>query len=256
MHIGGIKIKFTKKDLHQGELNSIEDNQDVDDIVKDQMEFRINKRSTLEKSFKKGDKSLQMAIFDHNFPTFPIIGSVKIITQEILKVSKLPECKLHFVTLHHFDPSMLKVSQESMQSYVDHLQNHLGDEPYSTVDIIIELMEGIILIERSNPPFGWALPGGFLDRGESLEEAAIREAREETHMELEDLRQFHTYSQPGRDPRFQTISTVFIAKGKGTPQFGDDAKGLKVVAYDDLSNLEYAFDHKDIIQDYLDSKNP
>ena len=94
------------------------------------------------------------------------------------------------------------------------------------------------------------LPGGFLDYGESLETAAKREAKEETNLDLADLRQFHTYSEMGRDPRFQTISTVFIAKGKGTPQFGDDAKGLKIVPYEELSNLEYAFDHKQIIEDY------
>ena len=110
--------------------------------------------------------------------------------------------------------------------------------------------EGIILIERSNPPYGWALPGGFLDYGESLEQAAVREAKEETNMGLENLRQFHTYSKPGRDPRFQTVSTVFIATGKGIPQFGDDAKSLKIVRYDDLSNLDYAFDHKEIIKEY------
>jgi 8-oxo-dGTP diphosphatase len=130
----------------------------------------------------------------------------------------------------------------------------LGPEPYVTVDVIIEMDNGIILIERSNPPYGWALPGGFLDPGESLEEAAQREAREETHLDLEDLKQFHTYSDPNRDPRFHTISTVFVAKGVGIPQFGDDAKGLKIVKLSDLMDLDYAFDHKDVIQDYLKLK--
>ncbi|MDO8580742.1 MAG: NUDIX hydrolase [Candidatus Omnitrophota bacterium] len=120
--------------------------------------------------------------------------------------------------------------------------------------MIIELPQGIVLIERSNPPYGWALPGGFVDYGESLEAAARREAKEETNLELEGLRQFHTYSDPGRDPRFHTISTVFIARGKGRPQSGDDAKGLKIAAYNDLLNGTYAFDHKEIIREYLSHK--
>ncbi|OGW96764.1 MAG: hypothetical protein A2Z81_01550 [Omnitrophica WOR_2 bacterium GWA2_45_18] len=134
---------------------------------------------------------------------------------------------------------------------MNHVQNDLGLGPYVTVDIIIEWNEGIVLIERSNPPFGLALPGGFLDYGESLEQGAIREAKEETNMDLLDLCQFHTYSSPDRDPRFQTVSTVFVAKGRGTPRFGDDAKGLRVVAVEDLLKLDYAFDHKQVIQDYL-----
>ena len=90
-----------------------------------------------------------------------------------------------------------------------------------------------------------------MDYGESLEECARREAKEETDLDLEDLKQFHTYSAMGRDPRFQTVSTVFTAKGVGKPQFGDDAKGLKVIPKDQLLDLEYAFDHGDVIRDYL-----
>jgi ADP-ribose pyrophosphatase YjhB (NUDIX family) len=108
-----------------------------------------------------------------------------------------------------------------------------------------------VVIERSNPPFGFALPGGFVDYGESLEEAVAREAKEETGLILTEIKQFHTYSDPDRDPRFQTIGTVFIARAKGKPQAGSDARGLRLVKLNDLENLSFAFDHQRIIQDYL-----
>ena len=90
--------------------------------------------------------------------------------------------------------------------------------PVPTVDIIIEINGGIILIEREHPPYGWAIPGGFVDYGESLEDAAVREAEEETSLKVKSLIQLHTYSDPDRDPRQHTITTVFIAKGEGNPK--------------------------------------
>ncbi|MBF0595279.1 MAG: NUDIX hydrolase [Candidatus Omnitrophica bacterium] len=126
--------------------------------------------------------------------------------------------------------------------------------PYVTTDIIIEVAGGIVVIERTNPPFGWALPGGFVDNGESLEDAARREAKEETDLELAELKQFHTYSDPKRDPRFHTVTTVFTARGLGKPQAGDDAKGLIVVPFAELRGLTYAFDHARVIADYLDRR--
>lgn len=125
----------------------------------------------------------------------------------------------------------------------------LYKNPLPTVDIIIEVDGGIVLIERKNPPFGWALPGGFVDYGESLEAAAQREALEETGLEVELLRQLHTYSDPQRDQRFHTISTVFVAAAKGTPQPGDDARQAKVFQREDLPPL--AFDHGKILDDYF-----
>ena len=91
------------------------------------------------------------------------------------------------------------------------MESRAGDfkNPIPTVDIIIELEgKGIILIKRKNPPYGWAIPGGFVDYGESLENAAMREAKEETSLDIELIKQFHTYSDPKRDKRFHTISTV------------------------------------------------
>jgi len=124
-------------------------------------------------------------------------------------------------------------------------------QPRITVDIIIEVEGGIVLIKRKNPPYGWAIPGGFVDYGESLETAAVREAKEETGLDIEDLHQFHTYSDPGRDPRGHTISTVFIARAKGIPRASDDAADIGVFAEDNLPK-DIAFDHRDILRDYFE----
>lgn len=121
--------------------------------------------------------------------------------------------------------------------------------PAPTVDVIIEINSGIVLIERKNPPHGWALPGGFVDYGESLEDAARREALEETGLTVKLLEQMHTYSDPERDARQHTISTVFIAKASGHPQGGDDARRAKIFNEGELPPL--VFDHTRIIDDYL-----
>ena len=118
------------------------------------------------------------------------------------------------------------------------------------MDIIIEIDDRIILIKRANPPHGWALPGGFVDYGESLESAAIREGEEETSLTVKLEEQFHTYSDPGRDPRHHTITTVFIAKGFGVPKPADDAKQLGVFSKRDLPG-PIVFDHHKIIRDYF-----
>lgn len=125
--------------------------------------------------------------------------------------------------------------------------------PLPTVDIIIEYGPGIVLIERKNPPLGWALPGGFVDYGETVEDAARREAAEETGLALTDLRMFHVYSDPGRDPRHHTITTVFVASGSGTLAAADDAQGAAVFAEADLPKA-MAFDHGKILADYFSWK--
>jgi ADP-ribose pyrophosphatase YjhB (NUDIX family) len=120
--------------------------------------------------------------------------------------------------------------------------------PLLTVDAIIEVPGGIVLIERKNPPHGWALPGGFVDLGESLSHAVKREAMEETSLEIEVLEQFFSYSDPSRDPRGPTVSVVFVARSSGTPRAADDAKNLKIFRLEDLPPL--AFDHALILADY------
>jgi 8-oxo-dGTP diphosphatase len=122
--------------------------------------------------------------------------------------------------------------------------------PLVTVDIVIESDEGIVLVRRRNPPLGWALPGGFVDRGESVAQAARREAKEETGLDVELTELLGVYSDPGRDPRdFKTVSTVFIARASGRPVGGDDAAEARVIALDALPS-DIVFDHPTIISDY------
>jgi ADP-ribose pyrophosphatase YjhB (NUDIX family) len=121
--------------------------------------------------------------------------------------------------------------------------------PVPTVDIIIEMKGGIVLIERRNAPFGWAIPGGFVDYGETLEDAARREAEEETSLNVDLKHLLYSYSNPARDPRRHTISTVFVATAKGIPQAADDAKNLGIFKLNKLPG-EMAFDHAAILADY------
>ncbi|MCP4666391.1 MAG: NUDIX hydrolase [Deltaproteobacteria bacterium] len=123
--------------------------------------------------------------------------------------------------------------------------------PFTAVDIVIEMEGGkIVLIQRKNPPFGWALPGGFVDYGESLESAALREAKEETSLDVELLYLLGAYSDPERDPRFHAISVVFVARATGEPKAADDAKDVGLFNAGSLP-LDLAFDHGKILQDYF-----
>ena len=123
--------------------------------------------------------------------------------------------------------------------------------PVPTVDIIIAIGDrGVVLVRRKNPPVGWALPGGFVDYGETLEEAAAREAMEETSLAVTLTGQFHTYSDPGRDPRRHTITTVFTAAADGVPRAGDDAEQADVFPEESLPS-PLAFDHADILADFF-----
>lgn len=129
--------------------------------------------------------------------------------------------------------------------------------PLLTADIIIELNNNnktqIVLIERLNPPYGWAIPGGFVDKGESVESAAIREAKEETGLDVTLNCLLGCYSEPDRDPRFHTASLVYIASADGLPIAGDDAKTTRLFDIN-LIDVELAFDHQQILQDYLNYK--
>ena len=126
--------------------------------------------------------------------------------------------------------------------------------PTIAVDVIIEMVDRpgrpIVLIERKNPPHGWAIPGGFVDVGETLEAAAVREMKEETSLEVTLKCLLGNYSNPARDPRGHTVTPVYIGEARGEPCAADDAKTLQLTDPRDCPLL--AFDHGMIIEDYLE----
>jgi 8-oxo-dGTP diphosphatase len=127
------------------------------------------------------------------------------------------------------------------------MSDHRNPKP--TVDVVILLPgDRVVLIERKNAPAGWALPGGFVDEGEPLEAAAVREAREETGLDVTLVEQFHAYSDPHRDPRQHTISTVYLGRAAGAPRGGDDAARADAFAWSALPT-PLAFDHAEILAD-------
>jgi ADP-ribose pyrophosphatase YjhB (NUDIX family) len=125
--------------------------------------------------------------------------------------------------------------------------------PAPTADVIIEIGDRFVLIERKNDPQGWAIPGGFVDYGETVEQAAVREAREETSLGVELIRLLGVYSDPGRDPRSHTITTVFIGRANGEPEAGDDAGNVGLFSKDNLPE-RLAFDHRKVLDDYFNWK--
>lgn len=130
--------------------------------------------------------------------------------------------------------------------------------PFPTVDIVINVAEPgeepkIVLIKRRNPPEGWALPGGFIDYGESAEDAAVREAGEETCLDVRLTGLLGVYSDPERDPRFHTLSIVFTADGAGEPRAADDAAEVAIVSEEEIPEA-MAFDHALILEDYFRSR--
>lgn len=124
--------------------------------------------------------------------------------------------------------------------------------PFVAVDVIVEINDKIVLISRKNPPYGWAIPGGFVDYGEKLEDAAIREIKEEISLDVELVTLLGVYSDPERDKRLHAASAVYIGVSDGTPVAADDAKEAKLFSVDDLPTM--VFDHSLILNDYIKYK--
>ncbi len=206
----------------------------------------------LHKAVELNVKSLALLPFGFEKGIISPSASAKVLAQELLKFLRFAPHHMERIYICVTDTEHFDILEKNVIGYMTHVQNTLGMGPYVTVDAIVELPQGIVIIERSNPPYGWALPGGFVDYGESLEAAIAREIKEETDLALQDVRQFKTYSDPRRDPRFHTVSTVFIARGVGIPKAGDDAGNLRVLGRSELLNYSYAFDHQQVISEYLD----
>lgn len=251
MHIRNIPFDIIQGDIHAQNTDIVVDQTDAFD----ETSVRKTIKDALSEAQANNHKSIAFSEMGCDDKNFPYIGLSKSIVQEVLRyVRETKEPSLEKIVFCLGNESAFKAFDKTVRGYVRHVQEDLSWGPYVTVDIIIEIDGGLVIIERSSPPYGWALPGGFLDYGETLEDAARREAKEETNLELEDMRQFHTYSDPRRDMRFQTITTVFAAKGTGKPQSGDDAQNLKIVPLSELMDHDYAFDHKEIIKEYLDGR--
>lgn len=174
----------------------------------------------------------------------------KIMVEEFLKFQSDKKISIEEISFVLKKKKDFEIFKRVFMDYLTVLTKKTYKNPVPTVDIIIRYQNGIVLIKRKNYPLGWAIPGGFVEYGESMEETAIREAKEETGLEIYNLEQFHTYSKPGRDPRFHTITTVFTAEGKGVLKGGDDAKEAKVFNRENLPE-DIAFDHREIINDYF-----
>lgn len=225
------------------------------------MDFKTDEikiRSSCASAFKEAEK---LKISSIAFPAlgcgvggFPIVACAKIMAQEIFRHLRDSDSSLKEIIICLYDKEAYETFSKNALGYLGHIVNVLQWGPFVTVDIIIEMPDGIVLIERSNPPYGWAIPGGFLDYNESLEDCATREAKEETSLDIYDLSQFHTYSKPGRDPRFHTVTCVFTAKAKGVAKAASDAANLKVFQMGEALKLNLAFDHKQVLSDYFKQK--
>lgn len=137
-------------------------------------------------------------------------------------------------------------------------ENYRPVTPLIAADVIIELVDknsetGIVLIERKNPPYGWAIPGGFVDVGETIEQAAVREAKEEVCLDVTLVCLLGLYSDPARDNRGHTATAIYVATAAGIPEAADDAKNVAVFSLDVLPEV-LAFDHAKVLQDYLNYK--
>lgn len=217
----------------------------------DEHGVRAAYRRALEEAERQGHREVSLRAIGVAPDGLSVTASGRIMAQEAIRFARSDPAHVRRVACAPHDRAGFEPFRKVVEGYVRHFLEVLAWGPLVTVDAIVEVPGGIVLVERSNPPFGFALPGGFVDYGESLEEAVRREAAEETGLELSDLRQFHTYSDPSRDPRFHTVSTVFTAKAAGSPRAGDDAAAVRVVTTDEVAGLIFAFDHGKVLADWL-----
>jgi 8-oxo-dGTP diphosphatase len=179
----------------------------------------------------------------------------KIMAQEIFRyLRRYESASLKKIAFVVHGKQARRIFDKNVNDYLAYMEKKISQGPFLTVDGIISYQQGIVMVKRSNPPFGWALPGGFVDYEESVEDAVIREVKEETGLDFIDIRQFRVYSKADRDPRFHTVSVVFTGQGQGILQADSDAQAAEAFGLDDLPQ-DIAFDHREIIADYIRSKS-
>ena len=190
---------------------------------------------------------------------FSFEAASKIMAQEVFRyIRQVEEPALKKIVFVLYSDEAFRVFEKNIISYLEYISKKISAGPFLTVDGIIEYEGGVVMIERSNPPLGWALPGGFVDYGESVEEAVVREIKEETNLDFINFKQFKVCSKGDRDPRFHTVSIVFAGEGKGNLKADSDAKAAKVFKPDSLPLKgrlclpeKIAFDHRKIIEEYI-----
>lgn len=221
------------------------------DFKTDENIIRKATYNTLKLAQRKNITSISFCALGCGVGGFSYEAASKIMAQEIFRYLQETDGpalkKIEFILLSE-EP--LKIFRKNINDYLEHIVNKLRQGPFLTVDGIVELDNGIVMIERMNPPLGWALPGGFVDYGETVEEAVKREVKEETNLEFSDFKLLGVYSNPKRDARFHTVSVVFYGKGRGELCAASDAKNAKIYKLNSLPE-KIAFDHKKIIEDYI-----
>jgi 8-oxo-dGTP diphosphatase len=249
MKIKGTDINITRKSPGSVHADSVVSGA----MHKDETGIRQYYHSALAKAAKKKQASIAFVVEDIEQGRETLYATAKILAQEIFRLLHEDKHGFRKIVVCAEGANAYAACKKNTLGYLDYIEYRLKS-PFLTVDAIIEYKGGVVLIKRSNPPFGWAIPGGFVDYGESLEEAVIREAREETNLDISGLKQLHTYSDPARDPRFHTITVVFVARGKGIARAGDDAAGIRIAHPDELKTMDFAFNHGDVLKDYLKFK--
>jgi 8-oxo-dGTP diphosphatase len=256
----GVKIKGVEIEVVRAEAESVRAEititEEAAGAQPDEQSVRAACARALMEARVRGVGSVAIAALGVRTGAMSAVTAGKIMAQEAIRFARAGPTRTSRITFCCTEENDYEVFQKTVNGYVKHFLDVLIWGPFITVDAIIEVPEGIVLVKRSNPPLGFALPGGFVDYGESLEQAVLREAREETGLELIDLAQFHTYSDPSRDPRFHTVTTVFSARAEGVPRAGDDAADVRVVRAADIEGLPFAFDHKQVLQDWIAGRRP
>ncbi len=227
------------------------------DFKTDEETIRKATRNTLLEAKRLKVRSLSFPALGCGTGKFPYSACSKIMAQEVFKFvhfdtpGRLKEIRFVLRSKKAFN-----IFEDIVYNYITYIYEKIQKGPFLTVDGIVPFGRKILLIERKNPPFGWALPGGFVDWGETVEEAVKREVEEETGIKAKSLDFFGVYSNPQRDPRFHTVSCVYVIRPLNRNfKASSDAKNIGLFSRRDIKRLHLAFDHRNILEDFF-SKNP